>query len=212
MGRRWLVLVLEVAVDPRAVLEQRPEAPGPATQRVVVVRRLPQPEVAEGRVDFEGVQEHRHVHARPGFVPKLERVLELRIERVEEQPEHPVVARARWGELNEHRPKPLAEQADPLAEGGNQFEPAEVRDLAAHLHGETEVARRLLGPAAELLLLRQPVEGRVQLDRRQALRIELEELGRLRLLRVEAAPPRRVGEARGADIRPGYTRRRGHDG
>ena len=94
-------------------------------------------------------------------MPKLERVLELRVERVDEQPEHPVVAWARRGKLNEHRPEPLAEQAHPLAEGGDQFEPAEMRDLAAHLHGEAELARRLLGPAAELLLLREPVKGRV---------------------------------------------------
>src|SRR5439155_16636553 len=102
-------------------------------------------------------------------------------------PQQPVVARACRRELHEHRREPLAEETSPLAEGRNQLEPAAVRDPARHLDREPKIARRLRRPVTELLLCRELIEGRVQLDRRELLGEELEELRRLRLLRVEAS-------------------------
>src|SRR5262249_57608543 len=98
----------------------------------------------------------------------------------------------------------VAEGADALAEGRHELDPAEMRDPARHLRGEDEVARGLVGPDVYLLLGGQLVEGRVQLNRRQALGVGAEEVLRPRAGRVERGPPGRVREARGARVEFGH--------
>jgi len=121
----------------------------------------------------------------PALVPELERVEQRRVERVEEEPEQPVVARPARRKLDEDRPQSVAEGVHALAEGRDPVDSPEVRDLAAHLHCEAKAVRGLRGPGAELIFRRQPVEGRVQLDARQPFRVHAQELARLRPGRVE---------------------------
>ena len=81
--------------------------------------------------------------------------------------------------------------------------------MRGQLDGEPEVLRRLGGPALEVPLGGQPVARRVQLDRREPLRVAAQELRRLRVGGVETGLPARVGEPGSSDIRPCYPRRRG---
>src|SRR6185437_15971174 len=78
------------------------------------------------------------------------------------------------------------------------------RPLARQLRSELEPVGHLLGPAAELLLRRQPVTRRVQLDRREALGVVPEEAGRVEPGGVEAGPPTRIRPAGGTDRDPVY--------
>src|SRR5581483_2090584 len=203
------VLVLEVEVELDARGQQRPQPAGPRAERLVVVGRLAEPQVAEGLVAVERVHRLDAGDARPGGVPELEGVAKGRVGRGAEELEPAVVARSRRRQLHEDRPEPLAERVHALAEGADEREVAEVRDPPAHLDREAKGRRRLLRPRAELLLGWQAVEGRVQLDRWQPLRVRTQEPARRRPGGVEARLPRRVGEAGGSDIRPWYARRRG---
>ena len=135
-------------------------------------------------------------------MPEVEGDPQLRVERAERQGQEPLVARR--PDEDADRAEPLAEQSDSLLERRGLLELVRL-----HLHGEAEGGRRLLGPTAELVLGRNPVAGRVQLDARQALCIVAEELPRLHSGRVEAGAPRRIGPAGSADIEPRYTRLRG---
>src|SRR6266511_961952 len=78
-----------------------------------------------------------------------------------------------------------------------------ARPVTGELGSEPEPGRRLLGPAPELLLRRQAVPGRVELDGREPLGIEAEELLRIGPGRVETGLPRRIRPARSADMHPG---------
>ena len=110
----------------------------------------------------------RDVDAVPRGIAEVERVTDLRVGRAEQEREQAVVARGLDDDADD--PEPVAERAHALLEGRERAQ----RPLW-HLHREAEVGRRL-GPAAELLLRGQPVSGRVELHRRQALRIETEEV------------------------------------
>src|SRR5262249_9436740 len=72
----------------------------------------------------------------------------------------------------------------------------------AGLDHEAEVAARLHAPALDHARLRRAVEGVVDLDRRQARRVEGEALLRRQLLGVEHALPLVVAEAAGARVEP----------
>ena len=100
---------------------------------------------------------------------QVERDPQRRVERTEEQREEPWVGRL----LDRH-----AERAEPVAEEGEPLlEHAELPgEAAGELDGELEPVRRLRGPADEVPLGRQAIAGRVQLDRRQPLRVAPEEL------------------------------------
>src|SRR5207244_4272540 len=124
---------------------------------------------------------------------------ERRIERAEQELEQTFVVRALEGDS--HRPEPVAEP--PHARGELRHE---LRPLARQLRREREARRRLRGPAVELLLRRQPVAGRVQLDGREPLRVEAEEVTGCRPRRVEPGLPRRIRPAGCADIQPWYAR------
>ncbi len=74
-----------------------------------------------------------------------------------------------------------ADRAEPVAEGGDavQEERDGLQAREGELRREPEAVRHRRRPAAELLGCREPVAGRVQLDRVEALRVEREKLGRL---------------------------------
>ena len=64
------------------------------------------------------VDPHRHRGCVPRFVPEVKSKLELGVERVEDELQHPVVALPVLGELEPDGAEPLAEQIRPLlAEG-----------------------------------------------------------------------------------------------
>src|SRR4029079_1977724 len=106
------------------------------------------------------------------------------------------------------RTEPVTEVTNAVLELGDR-----ARPLARQLGRELEPVRHLLSPAPELFLGRQPVPGRVQLDRREALGVEGEEARRVQPGRVEAGPPARIRPARGADRYAVYCGRSlGHGG
>src|SRR3954452_9946314 len=93
-----------------------------------------------------------------------------RVERTQQELDGTVVARAL--ERDPHRAEPVAERTHAL------LEDVEAAQAAGRQLGrELETVGHLLRPAAELLLARQPIAGRVQLDGGESLRIEAEKLG-----------------------------------
>jgi hypothetical protein len=126
-------------------------------------------------------------------VAEVERPAQRGGERIEQQAEEAVVPRL--CHLDPYGAEALAEDSGGLRKGVHALDAAERRRSSRHRQGEAEDLGRLLGPALELALGRQPVEGRVQLDGGQALRVEAEELLRPRVRRVEASFPGRIGEA-----------------
>ena len=175
--------------------DERPNPPRQGCERCLVVRRVAEAQVAERRVAVDGVHDRRAagLGAGPGLVAKVERPVEFGVERVEQPCEERVVARLL--DDDPHRAEPVAERTHALGEGGDA-----VR--VGHLDGEAEAGRSRLRPAAELLFRRQPVAGRVQLDRVEPLRVRSQEVARGRPGRVEARLPGRVGEAGGSDVEP----------
>src|SRR5581483_5443108 len=192
--RERLVLVLEVRVDAHAGLQERPQPCGPVLELSVRIGRLAQAQVAEPRLALERADDRgaAGADAGPRLVPKVERPLERGVERVQQPREELLVV----GLLDDdpHRPEPLAERAYAFGERGRAVR---VR----HLHGEPEAGRRLGRPAPELLLLGQPVSGRVQLDGVEALGVVAQELALLRPGRIETGLPGWVRPAGCADER-----------
>src|ERR1700732_2689138 len=78
-------------------------------------------------------------------------------------------------------------------------EPLDVGDVAAAFDRKRKAWRRLLSPGLEALPWRLPIEGVVELDRVEVLRVEREVLSRRHLVRVEHLPPVRVRPARTTD-------------
>ena len=115
------------------------------------------------------------------------------VDRAEHVREQSVVARALHGDAD--RAEPVAERGDALDEHRHAVEPRE-----RELRREAEPVGHRVGPPLELILGRQPVAGRVQLDGVEARRVEAQELVRPRALRVEAGPPGGIRPARGADV------------
>jgi hypothetical protein len=129
-----------------------------------------------------GAQEIVDVGREPALVAELEAVPPAwqRLERIR-QPL--VVAMEVRRQLPEDRAElrrpderldPLVEPFDPAAEVG---EPPQVREVAARLDREREARRRLLDPARDGLAPREPVEGRVDLDRVEERRVVLQPPG-----------------------------------
>src|SRR5205807_989800 len=79
-----------------------------------------------------------------------------------------------------HRAEPVAEQPHARLEHVESSQ-----SVPRQLRGELEAGRRLLRPAAELVLGGEPVARRVQLDGAEPLRVVAEELGPLRRLFLE---------------------------
>src|SRR5436309_1292528 len=124
---------------------------------------------------------------------EVEGEAKLGVERPEQEREHPLVALV--DQLHANRAEPISEQAHAIRELGHH--PGAV---SRQLRRELESVRSLPGPASKLLLRRQSVAGRVQLDGAEALRIEAEKLARVGAGRIEARLPRRVRPARSADV------------
>src|SRR5439155_18669274 len=116
-GSGRLVLVPEVRVY-RLVASA--DARRERAERRVVVRRLAEAQMAEGRRVVEVVDAHRTrggealLDSVPGRMLEVEREPERRIERAEEKLEGPVVTGAH--ESHAHRAEPVAEQPDALFE------------------------------------------------------------------------------------------------
>src|SRR6266480_3586591 len=109
-------------------------------------------------------------------------------------------------QLPEHRPKlgRADQRLDPLVEpahAGVQVEQAlEVGDVATHLDREQESRRARADPVCDHVALRQPVEGRVHLDRLELARVVVEPEPRRAPRWIEdAVPPVLVVPARTAD-------------
>ncbi len=128
----------------------------------------------------------------PGLVTEIPGQLDVARRRALDEREQPVVAHRLDDDPD--RAEPVAERQHALEERGHAVEARE-----RELDGELEPVGRRLGPAPELILAREPVAGRVQLDRVEVPRVEAEELGGLQPLRVEARPPGGVRPTRGAD-------------
>ena len=197
----------EEAVDIEVACEQRPDPARPVLELALVVGRLPQPEVAEPGALLELVDpgdaalgEDPVPGVFPARMPKLEGVGELWIQRVEEQLQEAVVARAVEGDPD--RAEAVTEEAGVLAERGEELEPPGEGHAAVHLEREAEACRSRLRPPLEGRFRRQLVEGRVDLDCGKLIRVVRQEVDLLGARRVEAALPGGVREARGSDVRP----------
>ena len=125
-------------------------------------------------------------------MPEVPRELDLAGYRAFDERDEPVVARRLDDDPD--GAEPVAEREHALEERRHAVESGQRQ-----LDGEPEPVGHGLGPAAELILARQAVPRRVQLDGVEPLGVEAEEVGRLHPLRVEPAPPGRVRPARGAD-------------
>ena len=123
---------------------------------------------------------------------EVEGELERRIDRAEDVRKQAFVARRLNRDAD--RAEPVAEHRDALDEDGHTVEPGE-----RELRREREAVGHRLRPAAELILAREAVAGRVELDSVEPARVVVEEVLRSRALGVEAGPPGRVRPARGAD-------------
>src|SRR5205807_5862935 len=102
-------------------------------------------------------------------------------------------------ELVAERTRGVAEVAQRLVDAA---QPREVRDPLRHLEDVGEARGGGRRPAGDRLLVRHPVERRVDLDRREALHVVREHLRRGKLLGVEGSPPLRVVVPRRPDVRP----------
>ena len=103
-----------------------------------------------------------------------------------------------------HR-KSVSERPDPVQEVGDRVgaglrvDAGQVGDSARGLDDETKLGGDPLGPAGQDPVGGHPVESVVDLDGGEPLGVVVEHLGRLQLLRVEAALPLPVAVAARAD-------------
>src|SRR5215210_103489 len=154
------------------------------------------------------LQQLVHVARVPGGMAKLEAVppLRQRRERGGQPLVVPLEGRRQLPENGAHlrrrheRRDPLVEERDPRLQAG---EPLDVRDVAAHLHGEEEAGRAPLGPATHGRDIREPVEGVVDLDRVEEPRVVAKPLLGRQALRIDQLAPVGVVPARAAD--PDFT-------
>ena len=132
----------------------------------------------------------------PRRMLEVEGYEQLGVERAEDELDHALVARA--DQLHANRAEPVAERANARSELRE-----EAWAVPGELRRKPKAGRSLLRPTSELLVTRQPVAGRVQLDGREALGVEAEEGLGVGAGRIETRPPGRVGPAGSADIHPG---------
>src|SRR4029453_19157936 len=164
---RRLVFVPEVRVDLDPSREQRTDLTGESREILIGVRRFAKAQVPKRRRAVALVHPDRvlgELDALPRLVPKVERGPKTATERAEREREEPLVARL--GNEQPNRAEPLSEEADALLERRGLPEL-----VGLHLDGEAEPGRCLFGPPPELILGRNPVPGRVELDAGQALRV-----------------------------------------
>jgi hypothetical protein len=202
--------VAEEAVDVETGCEERAQALAPGGEGLLAVGGLAEAQVAEGGGTLE------RAHARdaalvdpfldlgrlPRVVAEVEGHVQIRIERVEQEAKEAVVANL--GHLDPHGSEAVAEPAHCLGERVHALDATEGGDPAAHGDGEAEARWRLPGPALELPLGREVVEGRVELDGRQPLGVAAEELLGPGVGGVEPSAPGRVGEAGRARVEAAY--------
>jgi hypothetical protein len=122
----------------------------------------------------------------------------LGVEGIEQKPEEAVVPGL--GHLDPHRAEGVAQLAGALRESVEASDAPKRGHLPAHRDGEAEAGRNRRRPALELSFRREAIEGVVQLDRRESLAVQAQELVRLRLRRIEAVLPARIREAGGAGV------------
>ena len=143
--------------------------------RSAVVGRLAPAEVAERRRVVEIVDADGARLGEPLLDPVPRRMLE-----VEREPERRVERAEQQLDQRRRRARSSARRAPGRAgrraRASRSPKTSRLRSaVAGQLRRELEAVRHLLRPAVELLLGRQPVAGRVQLDRREALRVEARE-------------------------------------
>src|SRR5580765_506908 len=199
---------LGLRVVPVAPSRARVEADERPVGRQGVLLKRPARVVADHERDAVLTQQGVHRFDEPALVPELEAMpagRELR----QGGGEAVVVAPEVRRQLPEHgpelrrpgqRPDPLVEERDA---GREVAQPLDVRRVAAHLHREDEPGRGLAHPVRDRALSRQPVEGRVDLDRVEAPGVEVEPAARRQPRGVEdAVAPVLVVPAGTADANP----------
>ena len=200
-GRLRLVLVLEIAVDLDAVSQQGADSVGPAlTARF---RRTAARASASSGMTLasRGRSRARRSLGRTGSMPSQDswrksNASEARDRTSRAQGEQPFVARRAREQTR------IGPSRSPSSRTRSSNVAACPSRSASNLTAKRNRRRDLLGPAPELILGRNPVAGRVQLDRVEALRVVAEEVRRARPGRVEAGPPGRIRPAGSADIVP----------
>ena len=111
----------------------------------------------------------------------------------------PLVKSRKFGPVLWQLPENFHRDDDRLHAG----QPLDVRDVAADLRCKHEVLRGLREPARHRVAAGQPVEGRVDLDRGEVARVELEPaVCRAAALGIERPAPFGVVPARAADQDP----------
>src|SRR6185503_3816071 len=227
---RRAVLVLEVD-EGAAGAKELADRSRPARQRLRRVLDGAEAEVAPVRRGHRGRRALLVIDDAERDVPAAQQPVDLLVEpggmaELEgdpqvgrEQIEHPtqalhVLLEVRR-ELEEQRTELPPEEAGRVAEVANGIlhllQALEVRDLLRGLEREGEVIGGGGRPAGHRLGIRQPVEGVVDLDGREALRIVRKHLACRESLWVEGALPLRIVVAGGSDAeaRGGEAGRRG---
>src|SRR3954451_19628367 len=118
-------------------------------------------------------------------------------DRAEQPVERIVVSRERRRELHEQRTEPLSEWADDLQEPAEVrigvTKATDVRHVPAELHGEDEPGRGDGAPSVDHRGRRQPIEGGVQLDRREPICVPGQPLSLWKAMWVHPVTPVTVG-------------------
>src|SRR5882724_4534341 len=217
-GRLSLVLEEHVRVAPAGAdaVERR----DPARQIVIAVLDGAEAQVAEVRGGdlrrraFLGIgdaerrvaraEQRVHLVVEPALVAELEgRAEPVRQDRQELAQPIGRLLEVR-GELKEQRAELVAERARGGAEVAQRLvdgaEPGEMCDPLRRLEDVREARGGRRGPARDRLLVRHPIERRVDLDGRETLDVVGEHLRGRKLLGVEGPPPLRVVVARRPDV------------
>ena len=183
-----------VAAVPTAVVEaQEGEVGGPFV-------RLEAPDlgtVGDHQRDAAGTQQVVDLVGEPARVAELERVSAGR--QCSQRRRQPLVVPVKVRrQLPEHRSQLPRhdERLDPLVEPPHALvhvrKPLDVCEVATRLHCENEPRRRPLGPPADSRGGREPVEGRVHLDRVEERGVVVEPASRGQIAWIDNAAPVRV--------------------
>src|SRR5438034_4042076 len=215
--------VLEVGVDVAATVQVAGNPPNPGGAPLRRVRVAAQPQVDERTaperprlflaiaVDErrpQTLQERSDLRRVPGAVAELEGDAPVRWEQGYD-PLDPALIEGRAGrQLKEDRAQPIAkgrgllrQHPDRLLQVGHA---AVVRDSPVGLDREAEVRRDACDPAGDDALRLRPIEGGVDLDRWEVLRVIAQHLRRLDAAWIEPPTPTRIGKPRRADEELGH--------
>ena len=140
--------------------------------------------------DVAFTQRIEHVVVEPASMAKLDGVAAARRQRVEKDAEPVEILLEVGRKLKQDRSQPIAEGRRGLQQEFNgarafRLEPRVVRDALARLDGEDEGRRHLSRPLEQHMLPGQPVEGVVDLHRRELARIQSEHRVVLAVARIE---------------------------